>query len=212
MNRRRAGTVRRCRVWANSQTLHPLSRGGVVPKLPDPGQPRASSGFASATGYRLFEVSDVDFRRCPNHAPSRSSGGFPIWHSHRDGHPDFIDKIERVREWPPYPTSRMRLLVALDWMLGRDIDPVNLRLCFYGPWDQHEPLAVATRKIAERGIAVVVAARNRGPEPDTLQELARPPWVFAVGATDGRGVLQADFVRQSAEGLPTDHPNRRAWD
>jgi hypothetical protein len=98
-----------------------------------------------------------------------------------------------------YPQDRLRMLAGLDHLAGHAVDVVNLSL---GPSasisDPAEPLQLATKALVDLGIAVVVAAGNHGPGQGSLGALARPPWVIAVGATDGEGQL----LETSGRGLP----------
>jgi hypothetical protein len=97
-----------------------------------------------------------------------------------------------------YRGDRIKILQGLDWLIGHQVDVINLSLGFHGKPDAADPLHVATRTAAERGISVVVAAGNDGPSADSIQELARDPWVISVGATDSAGQLQ----RYSSRGSP----------
>jgi hypothetical protein len=97
-----------------------------------------------------------------------------------------------------YPAPRLLLLLGLDWLIGRQVDVINLSLGFTDPFDPDEPVQIATRTAAERQMVVVVAAGNDGPGQGTLQELAQPDWVLAVGATDPQGQL----LKRSSRGWP----------
>src|SRR6266545_2528333 len=59
-------------------------------------------------------------------------------------------------------------------------------------YDPNDPVNVATRMLADRGVSVVFSAGNNGPGMDTLNPYAMAPWVVSVGATDEQGRL-ADF-------------------
>jgi serine protease AprX len=50
-----------------------------------------------------------------------------------------------------------------------------------------DPFNYAVQRAWEAGIAVVVAASNRGPGPGTIAKPGDDPWVITVGATDDRG-------------------------
>jgi hypothetical protein len=97
-----------------------------------------------------------------------------------------------------YRGDRVRMLLGLDWLISHHVDLINLSLGFHGKADPDDPLHVATRTATERGIGVVVAAGNDGPYTDSMQELARDPWVIAVGATDQDGHLLPSSSRGSA--------------
>jgi serine protease AprX len=50
-----------------------------------------------------------------------------------------------------------------------------------------DPLNYAVERAWAAGIVVVVAASNRGPDPQTISKPADDPWVITAGATDDRG-------------------------
>jgi len=50
-----------------------------------------------------------------------------------------------------------------------------------------DPLNYAVERAWAAGIMVVVAASNRGPDPQTISKPADDPWVITAGATDDRG-------------------------
>ncbi|MDB5730668.1 MAG: peptidase and in kexin sedolisin [Variovorax sp.] len=95
----------------------------------------------------------------------------------------------------------LNLLRGIDRLLEWNVDAINLSL---GPAQEalqpDHPLAVAVRTAWERGVVVVVAAGNWGPEPDSLQPLAQLPQVIAVGATDDAGVLLDISSRGTPQG------------
>lgn len=96
-----------------------------------------------------------------------------------------------------YRGDRVRMLLGLDWLLGHHVDVISLSMGFHRSADLAEALHVATRTAAHRGISVVVAAGNDGPDAESMQELARDPWVIAVGATDSGGQLLPTSSRGS---------------
>jgi len=49
-------------------------------------------------------------------------------------------------------------------------------------WDPQDPINQATKKLHDRGITVVFAAGNSGPNPDTMNPYAEAPWVIGVAA------------------------------
>ncbi|HEU4398778.1 MAG TPA: S8 family peptidase [Actinomycetota bacterium] len=74
-----------------------------------------------------------------------------------------------------------------------------------------DPFNYAVERAWDAGIAVVVAASNRGPDPGTIAKPGDDPWVITVGATDDRGTttlsddLLPDFTGRgatAADGLP----------
>lgn len=88
------------------------------------------------------------------------------------------------RRYAAYPVDRQRFLEGLDWLLTVECDVVNLSTAFRGGFDPEDPLQLATRALTESGKTVVVAAGNYGPDPNTMQALARAPWVVSVAALD----------------------------
>jgi hypothetical protein len=108
---------------------------------------------------------------------------------------------EVLRRIEGYPADRLRLLEGLETLSATAVDVINLSL---GPpgldFDPMEPLQIATARLVEMGILVVVAAGNHGPEPDTLGQLARAPWVVSVGATDAAGALANRSSRGTSGG------------
>jgi subtilisin family serine protease len=100
-----------------------------------------------------------------------------------------------------YSDDHVWLLAGLDWLLSRRLDVVNLSI---GPpptdFNRNDPLHVATRLLVEQGTTVVVAAGNDGPRLDSLAQLARAPWVIAVGAVDDGRRLLDDSSRGTADG------------
>lgn len=89
------------------------------------------------------------------------------------------------------------LLRGIDYLIGVRANVINLSLGLISTdFDAKEPIHVATRTAYENGIVVVTAVGNRGPELNTIQSVARAPWVFGVGATDNDRVL----LRKSSRG------------
>jgi hypothetical protein len=95
--------------------------------------------------------------------------------------------------------DHVRLLQGIDWLMGQDIDVLNISMGPLGrSFAPDDPLQIATRTVTERNIPVIVSAGNRGPDEDTLQALARAPWVISVGATDE----QDSLLSTSSRGIP----------
>jgi serine protease AprX len=67
-----------------------------------------------------------------------------------------------------------------------------------GKFEKEDPINVASKKAYKRGITVVFAAGNAGPEKDTLNPYSVAPWVIGVAAGDKQRRL-ADF---SSRGRP----------
>ncbi len=70
-------------------------------------------------------------------------------------------------------------------------------------WDPQDPINKATKKVHDRGITVVFAAGNSGPDPDTMNPYAEAPWVIGVAA----GCYPQDTVH-CPDGLLTDFSSR----
>jgi len=70
-------------------------------------------------------------------------------------------------------------------------------------WDPNDPINKATKKVHDRGITVVFAAGNSGPDPDTMNPYAEAPWVIGVAA----GCYPQDTVH-CPDGLLTDFSSR----
>lgn len=84
-------------------------------------------------------------------------------------------------------------------------------------WDPNDPINRATKKVHDRGIAVVFAAGNSGPGPNTMNPYAEAPWVIGVAAgcypqdtgncPDG---LLTDFSSRGVAGSAQFHPTLTA--
>ena len=83
------------------------------------------------------------------------------------------------------------VLEGFDYLLTRGGDlgvrVVNCSFSANTAFDVNDPVNVATRMLADRGINVVVSAGNTGPGLHTLNPYAVAPWVISVGATDTPG-------------------------
>lgn len=80
--------------------------------------------------------------------------------------------------------DRLRLLVGLDWLLTVDCDVLSLSVGPRGRFDETDPLQIATKAFVDHGRVVVVAAGNYGPALESLQAMARAPWVISVAAVN----------------------------
>ncbi|HEV8304167.1 MAG TPA: S8 family serine peptidase [Gemmatimonadales bacterium] len=113
-------------------------------------------------------------------------------------------------------------LAGFDYILQNqdryNIKVVNNSWGSSGPFDPDDPVSVASKRAHDRGITVVFAAGNDGPDQNTLNPYSVAPWVIGVAAscsvTDslgranqcGGGRMLADF---SSRGIPGDalyHP------
>ncbi|MCI0390694.1 MAG: S8 family serine peptidase [Acidobacteria bacterium] len=85
------------------------------------------------------------------------------------------------------------VLEGFDFLAARGAqDGVRVVNCSFSAntvYDPHDPVNVATKLLAERGINVVFSAGNSGPGLHTLNPYAMAPWVISVGATDQQGRL-----------------------
>jgi serine protease AprX len=84
------------------------------------------------------------------------------------------------------------ILAAIQWVVSfkerYNIRVLNLSLGTDSTQDWRvDPLNYAVERAWEAGMAVVVAASNKGPAPKTITKPADDPWVITVGATDDRG-------------------------
>jgi serine protease AprX len=120
-------------------------------------------------------------------------------------------------------------LAGFDYILDHqeqyNIKVVNNSWGTSGAFDPNDPINEATKTVASRGITVVFAAGNAGPDANTLNPYSVAPWVISVAAgcklgTDptnsaqvfcqdpaGREPVLADF---SSRGIPDDplyHPD-----
>ncbi|HWQ31722.1 MAG TPA: S8 family serine peptidase [Blastocatellia bacterium] len=95
------------------------------------------------------------------------------------------------------------VLSGFDYLLSRganlNVRVVNCSFSSNTVFDTNDPVNVATKLLAERGIATVFSAGNTGPGNSTLNPYAVAPWVISVGATDARGRL-ADFSSRGTMG------------
>ena len=113
-------------------------------------------------------------------------------------------------------------LAGFDYILQNqsryNIKVVNNSWGTSGAFDPNDPINVATKRLADRGITVVFAAGNDGPDQNSLNPYSVAPWVIGVAAscsvTDTLsrrvncrpGGMLADF---SSRGIPSDslyHP------
>ncbi len=115
-------------------------------------------------------------------------------------------------------------LAAFDWILDHhaeyNIQVVNNSWGTTGDYDPMDPINVATKKLYDRGIAVVFAAGNEGPGENTLNPYSAAPWVLSVAAgcktvqpdptgsvSQCAGGILADFSSRGRRGDPLYHPD-----
>ncbi len=108
-------------------------------------------------------------------------------------------------------------LAGFDYILQNqdryNIKVVNNSWGTSGAFDPEDPINVATKRVHDRGVTVVFAAGNDGPDQNTLNPYSVAPWVIGVAAscslTDSfarathclPGGMLADF---SSRGIPGD--------
>ena len=110
-----------------------------------------------------------------------------------------------------------KVLAAIQWVVSfreqYGIDVLNLSLGTNSTVSpQYDPLNYAVQQAWRSGIAVVVAAGNRGPGPMTISKPADDPYVITVGAVDDRETPATDDDRLpnfSSRGPVVD--GTRAW-
>ncbi|MDP9313355.1 MAG: S8 family serine peptidase [Chloroflexota bacterium] len=119
----------------------------------------------------------------------------------------------------------MTALAGFDWILEHQAEH-NIRVvnCSWGPdlpngFDPDDPVNVATKLVHDAGIAVVFAAGNSGPSPNTMNSYSVAPWVISVAAGgDTNGIDVPSKTRLavagfSSRGIPGDslyHPTLTA--
>jgi len=69
-----------------------------------------------------------------------------------------------------------------------------------------EPMNLATRAAADKGLLVLFAAGNYGPAENTLNPWSVAPWVLSVGAASEDGEFLADFSSRGVPGDPLYRP------
>ena len=78
-------------------------------------------------------------------------------------------------------------LAGFDYILQNqdryNIKVVNNSWGSSGPFDPEDPVNIASKRVHDRGITVVFAAGNDGPDENTLNPYSVAPWVIGVAAT-----------------------------
>lgn len=112
-------------------------------------------------------------------------------------------------------------LAGFDYILQNqdlyNIKVVNNSWGTEGAFDPKDPINVATKRVHDRGVTVVFAAGNSGPDQNTLNPYSVAPWVIGVAAacsaTDTfaqnahcEGGTLADFSSRGVPGDPRLHP------
>jgi serine protease AprX len=88
--------------------------------------------------------------------------------------------------------SLFNVLAGFDYLLSHPELGVRVVNCSFSaniPYNENDPVNVATRMLYALGVNVVFSAGNAGPGMGTLNPYAAAPWVISVGALDERGRL-----------------------
>lgn len=75
-----------------------------------------------------------------------------------------------------------------------------------GSFSPDDPINVASKTAHDAGLAVLFAAGNAGPDPNTLNPYCVAPWVICVAAGHKDGRTLADFSSRGVAGDPLYHP------
>src|SRR5439155_963085 len=99
-------------------------------------------------------------------------------------------------------------LAGFDYILQNqdryNIKVVNNSWGTSGPFDPEDPVSIASKRVHDRGVTVVFAAGNDGPDENTLNPYSVAPWVIGVAAGSGRIKSEAFWCRR-----PTRWPGTR---
>jgi serine protease AprX len=102
------------------------------------------------------------------------------------------------------------VLAAIQWVVSfKDVYGIRVLNLSLGTDSTQtyrtDPFNYAVQRAWDAGIAVVVSAGNRGPDPWTISKPADDPWVITVGATDDRGTrtLSDDYLPEFTARGPT---------
>ena len=114
----------------------------------------------------------------------------------------------------------------LDHQRDYNIKVVNNSWGTSGPFDPKDPINKASKKVHDKGITVVFAAGNDGPDQNTLNPYSVAPWVIGVAAGcktvpdptiskihcadqtgQNRDAVLADFSSRGIPGDPLYHPD-----
>lgn len=71
----------------------------------------------------------------------------------------------------------------------------------YRQFDPNDPVSIVTKAVAAKGVTVVFAAGNSGPDEMSLNPFSEAPWVISVGA----GTLSHKYADFSSSGLVYDN-------
>lgn len=103
-------------------------------------------------------------------------------------------------------------LAGFDYILQNqdvyNIKVVNNSWGTTGAFDPKDPINVATKRVAQRGITVVFAAGNEGPGENTLNPYSVAPWVIGVAASCSITDTQAQHLHCQPGGMLADFSSR----
>src|SRR5438094_19775 len=97
----------------------------------------------------------------------------------------------------------------LDHQQAYNIKVVNNSWGTSGPFDPKDPINKATKKVHDKGITVVFAAGNDGPDQNTLNPYSVAPWVIGVAA--GCKLVTPDPTNSAVHCADQTGQNRPAW-
>jgi len=97
----------------------------------------------------------------------------------------------------------------LDHQQAYNIKVVNNSWGTSGPFDPKDPINKATKKVHDKGITVVFAAGNDGPDQNTLNPYSVAPWVIGVAA--GCKLVTPDATNSAVHCADQTGQNRPAW-
>jgi len=103
-------------------------------------------------------------------------------------------------------------LAGFDYILQNqdryNIKVVNNSWGTEGAFDPKDPINVATKRVAKRGVTVVFAAGNSGPDENTLNPYSVAPWVIGVAASCSATDTQAQQLHCQPGGMLADFSSR----
>ena len=97
----------------------------------------------------------------------------------------------------------------LDHQKAYNIKVVNNSWGTSGPFDPKDPINKASKKVHDKGITVVFAAGNDGPDQNTLNPYSVAPWVIGVAA--GCKLVTPDPTNSAVHCADQTGQNRPAW-
>src|SRR6266513_2200049 len=104
-------------------------------------------------------------------------------------------------------------LAGFDYILEHqqayNIKVVNNSWGTSGPFDPKDPINKATKKVHDKGITVVFAAGNDGPDQNTLNPYSVAPWVIGVAA--GCKLVTPDPTNSAVHCADQTGQHRPAW-